>query len=52
MAITDCVLYYVCTLTLSSQSECVVGIGKLFTQKWQELLHQLPLGIVLKAPVE
>ena len=40
------------SLTLSTQSERVVGIGEIFTQVGKKLLHQLPLGIVFKAPVE
>jgi hypothetical protein len=45
-------IYVAVALTLSSQSERVVGIGEIFTQEGKELLHQLPLGIVFKAPVE
>ena len=36
--------------TLSSQSECVVSISKVFSQVGKELFHQLPFGIILKAP--
>ncbi len=35
-------------LTCRGQRECIVGIGKLFTQIGKELLHQLPLRIRFK----